>query len=193
MRAVVLLAVNLLAAPPAPRAQAVVVDPTGVQSGVILASESLCPDPTLRAHHDGSFENAIAWEYTGVVEPYDGAFAEAFTLEAGTIDCVSLWLTQTGLYSGQSTDVYVWDGGVADTPGNVLAMVGGVVLPDIPLWPGIGRFDIEVSLAVAHDATVGSWGNWPGGFVAYLWAIDQDGPGGHPWTHVAEGIGWPAG
>lgn len=164
----------------------------GPGGGTVRASGALCPDTNLYVHHDGDFLMGIAWDHLGVLEPYGGAFGEAFDLGPGTVECVSLWLSQVGDYAHQSTDVYVWEGGVSTEPGAVLAVVTGVVFEDIGVWPDISRHDVEISVAVDGPATVGSWGDWVAGRLGYYWMVDYDGPG-HPWTHVAEGTGWPVG
>jgi hypothetical protein len=86
-----------------------------------------------------------------------------------------------------------FEGGVASAPGNVLAVVTGVVFEDIPIFPDGGRYDVEIPAAAAGAFTVGSWGNWPDAGQGYFWLVDQDGPEGYPWTHVAEGTGFPQG
>lgn len=151
-----------------------------------------CSDDDLLVHHDGVFEQAFAWQTGGVRPPYDGAFGEAFDVGPGTVSCVALWLSQDGSYAGQSTDVYVWDGGIGEAPGSVLAVVPGIVFAPIPIWPEIGRFDFDVSVPVAGPATAGAWTDWPGALGGYGFAADADGAG-HPWTHIAEGVGFPAG
>ncbi len=167
---------------------------SGAGGGSIEIGQRICSDDDLYFHHDGSFELGIGWEYLGVAPPYDGAFGEAYELGPGAVNCVSLWLSEGGdWYTGQTTDVYVWEGGVAGSPGNVLAMVGGIVFQDIPVWPDGARFDVEIAIAVSGAFTAGSWGNWPGAGPGYAWLVDRDGPAGHPWTHVAEGTGVPPG
>jgi hypothetical protein len=154
----------------------------------------VCSDDNLYVHHDGTFEDGVCWDASGVEPPYDGAFGEAFDLGPGMVECVSFWLTQIGGYQGQSTDVYVWEGGVAEEPGGVLEVVTGIVLEDIPIWPEAGRYDVEIPSSVPGGFTVGSWGNWPGqSGNPYFWCTDRDGPVGHPWTHVVEGQGYPSG
>jgi len=101
---------------------------SGAGGGSIEIGQRICSDDDLYFHHDGSFELGIGWEYLGVAPPYDGAFGEAYELGPGAVNCVSLWLSEGGdWYTGQTTDVYVWEGGVAGSPGNVLAMVGGIM------------------------------------------------------------------
>lgn len=167
---------------------------SGAEGGTIKVGQRVCSDDDLYFHHDGSFELGIGWEFLGVAPPYDGSFGEAYELGPGAVSCVSLWLSQgSDWYSGQRTDVYVWEGGVSGSPGIVLAMVSGIVFQDIPVWPDGARYDVEIATAVSGAFTVGSWGNWPGAGPGYAWLVDMDGPAGHPWTHVAEGTGVPPG
>jgi hypothetical protein len=155
--------------------------------------QRLCSDDNLYTNNDGTLETGMGWQFNGVQPPYDGAFGEGYDLGPGTVECVSLWISQDGWNMGQSTDVYVWEGGVTGTPGNVIAVVTGIVFQDIPIWPDGGRYDVEIPVAVAGEFTVGSWGDWPGAGGGYYWLADQDGPAGHPWTHVAQGTGFPPG
>lgn len=166
--------------------------PTATSVIVPTVAES-CSDANLLVHHDGSFENGFAWEWLGVGPPYTGAFAESYVLGPGMVECVSLWHSQIGLYAGQSTDVFVWEGGVTTEPGAVLAVATGIVFDTIPVWAEVGRFDVPISVAIAGEATVGSWGNWPEAGNGYFWLADSDGPQGHPWTYIAFGSGFPGG
>ncbi len=189
------LAMLLLLGVTAARSEDPVLILSGGEGGSIMVVQRLCSDDNLYIHHDGSFENGGAWAYLGVVPPYDGAFGEAYALGPGTVECVSLWICQGGddWYQGQSTDVYIWEGGVEGAPGAVLGMVGGVFFEEIPVWPDGGRYDVEIPVSVPGPFTAGSWGNWPGAGPGYAWLMDQDGPAGHPWTRVAEGTGFPPG
>ena len=63
---------------------------------------------TLIFSADGTYENAYAWQYGGVVAPLYGAFAERFD-SAGLIVCgIVMDLTQTGNDAGQTCDLYPW-------------------------------------------------------------------------------------
>lgn len=172
-------------------------DPTSMLTGPggtpVINSPRLCADDNLVVHHDGTFEHGIAWEVAGVAEPYFGAFGEGYDLGPGAVECFSVWISQNGSYAGQSTDVYVWDGGVSGPPGAVLAVVTGVVFQSIPAWPAVGRFDVEIAAAVPGAFTIGSWGNWPDALPGYWWMADSTGEPGHPWTHVVPGLGLPEG
>ena len=72
-------------------------------------------------------------------------------------------------------------------------MVAGVVLSNVPYWPNIGQNDVTIRVPVVGDFTVGYWGNWPNAPLGYWCAADLDGFGGHPWTNIAPGIGYPTG
>jgi len=144
-------------------------------------------------NHDG-FESCYGWWYGGVVPPYYGAWGEGYDLGAGTVLCGVFWVsTLPGMYYGQSTDCYVWEGGVHGPPDAVLGVVTGIVFDHVPLWPTIGLNEVEMNVGVGHEFTVGLWGNWPNARYGYLIAVDLNGPGGYPWTCVAPGIGYPTG
>lgn len=74
----------------------------------------------LYMNHDGSFENAYRWQFEGCQPPYYGALAEVFDLGQDAINRTAMWLTQTGNFSGQPLDAYVWDGGIGSDPGAVI-------------------------------------------------------------------------
>lgn len=182
----------LLALPPAAYGSGTISHLAGA-SGAVRDVRRICADDNLYVNHDGTLESAVAWEFGGVQEPYDGAFGEGYDLGPGTVECVTFWISQDGWNQGESSDIYVWDGGVTGAPGAVLALVTGMVFEGIPIWPDFGRYDVEIAAGLTGAATVGSWGNWPWAHPGYWWGVDQNGPPGHPWTHVAEGIGYPAG
>jgi hypothetical protein len=165
----------------------------GPGGGPVINAQRLCSDDNLYAHHDGTFEHGISWQMAGVVDPYGGAFGEGYDLGPGTVECFSVWISQDGYNAGQSTDVYVWDNGVSGLPGSVLGVVTGVVFQSIPIWPSIGRFDVEIAASVSGAFTIGSWGNWPEGLPGYWWMADGNGAPGHPWTYVVPGLGHPEG
>jgi hypothetical protein len=190
---VVLIAVLLLSALPAGASNAVSLGYSD-EGTVIGSSPDDCWGEQVY-NHDESFENGYAWQYAGVVPPYWGAFGEGIEASWAVIACVKIWVTTLpGYYFGQTCDVYVWEGGVTGPPGAVLDMVAGVVLGNVPNWPTVGENDVEMHYAIAQDGcTVGYWGNWPGAPCAYFVAADLNGPGGHPWTCIAPGIGYPTG
>jgi len=193
MRSVLWALLVLLVAPAIACGEGATSSLTGAGGGSLRVVQRVCSDDNLYVHHDGTFEAGVAWEWAGVQEPYYGAFGEAFDLGVGTVECVSLWITQDGDNAGQSTDVYVWEGGVTGTPGTVVALVSGIVFENIPVWPDFGRYDVEIPAEVAGEFTVGSWGNWPWAGPGYWWGVDQDGAAGHPWTYVMDGYGYPPG
>jgi hypothetical protein len=87
-------------------------------------------------------------------------------------------------------DVYVWEDGISEEPGTVLALVTGVHLWIIPSWPGVARNDVEIGVDVQGEFSIGCWQ------VLYedlYFAADHDEPGGNPWTCIAPGLGWPSG
>ncbi|MBK8230954.1 MAG: hypothetical protein IPK72_10300 [Candidatus Eisenbacteria bacterium] len=150
----------------------------------VIAPGGGCKSSEPVVHHDGSWENAIAFRGDAVFEPYYGAFGEAFDLGSGQIECASFWITQDGTNTGQSSDLYVWDQGIDGPPTLVGALVSGIVFTDIPVFPAFGRYDIAIPTAVTGPFTVGSWGAWPGERNGYYWASDENGAG-HPWTYAA--------
>jgi hypothetical protein len=166
---------------------------TGPGEGPVVLSDRLCSDDNLYVHHDGSFEGGGAWEMGGVEPPYGGAFGEGFDLGQGSIECFSVWICRPDMNQSHTTDVYVWDGGVSGPPGSVLAVVPDNTFSYIPVYPQVGRFDVEIAAPVSSAFTIGSWGNWPGAGITYWWMWDENGPAGHPWTYVVPGIGLPEG
>jgi hypothetical protein len=56
-----------------------------------------------------------------------------------------------------------------------------------------GQNDVDMNLAVTGPFTIGCWGPWPGQLCWYFFAADESGPGGHPWTRIAPGQGYPSG
>jgi len=153
-----------------------------------------CPPSTLMVNYDGTGEHGYCWQYGGMVAPYYGAFAEGYA--GPVLVCgVALYLTQIGYYTGQRTDLYVWDSDGVN-PTNVLTMMAAVSVPgSIAFWPSISQHDMLVTeTPVGTTFFVGYWGNWPGGGPCpWYIAADLDGFGGLPRTHIAPGIGYPTG
>jgi hypothetical protein len=148
---------------------------------------------TLLYNHDDSFENGYCWEGGGILPPYYGAWGEGYDLGAVTIECGVFWFT-SGSYGDPATiDLYVWDGGVHGPPASVLHMVAGVVIPSLPFWPTIGRIDLELGTCVNGAFTVGYWEDNSSQMCVIYCAADENGSGGHPWTCIAPGIGYPTG
>ncbi|MCC7142406.1 MAG: hypothetical protein IT349_09925 [Candidatus Eisenbacteria bacterium] len=169
--------------------------PSGGSTGtrVWTPTGETCSGALLAVHHDGTFEGGHAWDGYGVDTPYVGAWGEAYSLGPGTVRCVVLWHSQIGEYAGASTDVYLWSGGVTTEPDLVLAVVTGVQLAAIPVWPEVGVFEVALDASISGEFTAGSWGNWPGQYGQYFWLVDRDGPLGVPWTLVGVDTGWEPG
>jgi hypothetical protein len=165
------------------------------ETTVVGPGPDACAEGTLFYHHDGSFENGYAWDYMGDQPPYYGAFGEGYDLGPGIVACGAYWLsTIPGQWQGQTSDCYIWEGGVGATPGTVLGVVPDIVFDNILLWPEVGQNDIELNISVDGEFTVGCWGDWWGRDMnGYFWAADLNGVQGHPWTCVAPGIGYPTG
>jgi len=143
-------------------------------------------------NHDGTFENGVIWQNAGVAPPDYGAFAECFDLTGeGMIVSVHLWLTQTGYYAGEAVDIYVWEG--SPPTANVLAYLPGVTFTDIAYWPEVSEHVVPLNLPVTGTVSVGFWPTWVGELAPLYVAVDQDGPGGCPWTNIAPDIGYPDG
>ena len=101
-------------------------------------------------------------------------------------------MTQAGNFYGQAIDLFVWDGGIGNDPGAVLATIPNVVPPNIPMWPAVGQNDFEINLSVSGPFTAGFWSNNPLSDCIFV-GMDEDGLGGYPWTCIAPGIGYPTG
>jgi hypothetical protein len=146
------------------------------------------------ANHDGTIENGYAWSNAGMVEPYFGAWAEGFDLPGGgTVTSITLILTTTGA-STSTLDLYLFDGGVTGPPANILYDGQDVVVTGIAVWPNVSYHTIEITpTAVPSEFTAGFCGNWFGAGNEFYIGVDEDGPGGHPWTNIHEGTGYPAG
>jgi len=148
---------------------------------------------TLVYHHDYSFENGYCWGYGGLVPPYYGALAEGFDLGAVTVECGNFWFTGIGYMYPDPTDIYVWDGGVDGPPSGVLCMVPGVIGVNVGYWPDCNENNIEIGCCVSGDFAVGYWQPLWAGVCPFYCCADENGPGGHPWTCIAPGIGYPSG
>jgi hypothetical protein len=163
------------------------------QTAIISPGSDDCTE-TLYYNHDNSFENGMCWQYGGIVvgSTY-GAFAEGFDLGTGNVQCAAIWTTQVGNWSGQPLDVYVWQGGVSGVPGNVITVVAGAQLTNVPFWPSIGQSNVQVGANVTGEFSVGYWADFSAAVCAWYIASDEDGFGGYPWTNIAPGIGYPTG
>jgi hypothetical protein len=192
-RLVILSVVVILIALPAGASNAVSLG-YSEETTIIGPGTDACASGVLIYNHDGSFETGLAWQYTGCVPPYYGALGEGYDLGAGTIACAAFWLTTIpGFYTPDNADCYVWEDGVSGAPGAVLAMLTSPRMTNIPNWPAVGQNDVEMGVPVTAPFTMGYWGPWPEGLLWYFCAADQNGPGGHPWTCIAPGIGYPSG
>ena len=146
----------------------------------------------LYENHDGSCENAYCYAW-GYEPPYFGAFAEAYDLGPGIVECGAYWFTQIGYFTGEPMDCYVWEGGVTTDPGDVVCLITGVVPDNVPYWPDCGQNDVELGCCVEGEFTVGFWADFSDQACQWYICADINGPGGYPWTCVAPGIGYPTG
>jgi hypothetical protein len=166
-----------------------------IDETTIIGPARECSGGTLIHNHDGSFESGYAWQYSGCAPPYYGAFGEGYDLGAGTIACGAYWLsTLPGFFPPTVADCYIWEGGVGSEPGDVLAVLPGVDMGPIGLWPYVTQHDVDMNAAVDGAFTIGYWGPWPGESSPwYFCAADESGPRGDPWTRIAPGQGYPSG
>jgi len=144
-------------------------------------------------NHDGSLENAYCWEGAGSAPPYHGAWGEAYDLGEVTVECGVYWFTAAPGAGTPWIDIYIWDGGLHGPPGNVLYLAAGVPVQNVPYWPAIGACDLEIDCCVNGDFTIGYWDDRSQTVCELFCAADENGSGGHPWTYIAPGIGYPSG
>ncbi|MCB9465286.1 MAG: hypothetical protein H6682_16490 [Candidatus Eisenbacteria bacterium] len=142
---------------------------------------------------DGTYEMPYAWQYSGVVPPDWGSFAECYEGEFA-VCAVTIDLVQTGDQNGQTMDVYVWDDEGGE-PGAVLCVEPGVDPGPVAFWPSVSRHEITLGepCCTGEAWWVGYWPDWPGDRSAWFLAGDLDGFDGCPLTKVAPGIGFPTG
>jgi hypothetical protein len=58
---------------------------------------------------------------------------ETHDLGQGTIYCGMYWLTTLpGMFNGQSSDCYIWEGGTDTQPDAVLGGVTGIIFGNVP-------------------------------------------------------------
>ncbi|MBD3236255.1 MAG: hypothetical protein GF330_06110, partial [Candidatus Eisenbacteria bacterium] len=131
---------------------------------------------TLFCHHDGSAENAYGWSF-GWTEPSCGAFAEAFGLGYGRVVCGAYWCSQIGWFYGEPMDAYVWAGGGTREPGEVLCLIPGVALDNVPYWPDCGQDDVPIDCCVSGEFTAGWWADFTEQPLQWYICADEDGPG----------------
>ena len=129
--------------------------------------------PEVIIRGDGSYENAIAWQYEASAAPDYGAFAVRFpealqsrisavvldltavpptvigtSRESPTVDVLSLLedsgpLTELGFSDSSAADIYLWDES-AGAPGAVLwIQVGSPLTLDVA-WPDFARITVPV-------------------------------------------------
>ena len=151
------------------------------------SARAICPGAELLKHHDDSFEFADGWSY-GLERPDYGSFAEGFAGN-GTVCGFAVYLTSTN-FNAAEPDCYVWtsEGG---NPGAVLAVVPGVQMGSVKIWPDFSRKEVEIEASVAGDFFVGLWpmfSDWP-----IFVCADGDGSQGTPRTKVPPGQEWTAG
>ena len=77
----------------------------------------------------------------------------------------------------------------------MLFLLSGVAVGTIAFWPSISQHDVAMGCVVCDEFTLGYWADfsWRTRDLGWFIAIDQNGPGGHPWTNIAPGIGFPTG
>ena len=161
---------------------------------VILGSDpDACAGGVLTYNHDGSFESGYAWQYGGTVPPYYGCLAESYDLGPGSVACGAFWLSRLDWDPPRPSDCYVWESGICAAPSAVLGVVTDVDFHNVPHWPSLGQNDVDMNIPVTDSFTIGYWGDWPGAGCDYFCGADLNGPGGHPWTCIAPGIGYATG
>ena len=164
------------------------------------ADATILPDPTstcsvgyLIRNDDGTAEQGYAWQFGGIEPPYYGAFGEAYDLGPGTVACGAFWFSQVGYFNGMPMDCYVWEGGVTRRPEGVICVMPDVVPTNIPFWPECGQNDFHVGCDVTGEFTLGFWADFSQQAPQWYICVDENEPGGHPWTCIAPGIGEPTG
>jgi hypothetical protein len=151
-----------------------------------------CPSGELFVHFDGSFESGYTWAWQSPGAPF-GCFGEGYDLGPGVVNCAAYWITNgAGSFGGCYWDLYIWEGGVRRGPGDVIAVVPGVVFQNTPTWPSVGENDYELNVHVEDEFTVGHYDTGMWDSYVYI-AVDLNGLGGHPWTCVPPGHDWPSG
>jgi len=170
----------------------------GPGNGVVINNpnpDNICPGSTFKTNDDGSYENGYAWAYAGVVQPYYGAWAEGFTMDAGMegVCGMRFGLTQVGSQDAWHMDIYVWDA-AGGNPNNVVCVTLNVLPGTIGMWPTITQHDFEALCCLTGDYFIGWWPYWVGTGNGWYVASDENGfGGGLPRTNIAPGIGYPTG
>jgi hypothetical protein len=140
-------------------------------------------------------DTGYAWRGSGVAQPHYGAFAEGFEVGGSkSITAVRLCLaTVEGLWMGQHTDVYIWEGGVTSPPGAVLAVLTGAVPESVPVWPNWAENDFPITVGhVEGEIAAGFWVDSKEAHAFFILA-DESGIPGHPWTQFAPDSGYDTG
>ena len=177
--------------------------------GVSARKACVGGEPALLIRGDGTYENAIAWQFESSAAPDYGAFAVPFP-EAlvSWISAVVLDLTGAPPIGSAPAgpainrlgiaDVFVWDD-TDGVPGAVLWTETGVSLELDVTWPSFVRVVVPVDPVVRCDAITGDaawagfWGNWPGEPAATFVGTDLNGFGPAGMTRIAPGLGFPSG
>ena len=163
-----------------------------VAAPAVWGGERECAGP-LFVHHNDTFENGSCWAFSACWPPYYGAWGEAFDLGPGVVDCGAYYFTRTGLLVDYRMDVYIWEGGVATSPGDVLCLVPSVPVDDVSQWPEWSQHDVEIGCELGGEFTIGYWVDFSCQSCQWLTLFDGDGSSGHPWTNIAPGVGYPTG
>lgn len=148
---------------------------------------------TLFYNHDNSFENGYCWQYTDVAPPYYGAWGEGYDLGPVTVECGIFWFTQVNFNVHYPFDIYIWESGAHGPPASVLCTITGVEVQNIGFWPSCSQHDFEIDCCVEGDFTIGYWADFSLEPCSFYTTADETGSGGHPWTCIAPGIGYPSG
>jgi hypothetical protein len=162
------------------------------EQGIAQSHERDCLG-VLVYNHDSSFEYAYCWDTDGCIPPYYGAFAEAFDVGAAVVECGLYWLTEIGYMPTAIVDVYIWQGGITGPPGDVLFMEPDVNLGGMGAWPQYTLCEAPIGCCVDGEFSVGLWADFSLEYCLWYVCSDESGDEGHPWTHIAPGIGYPTG
>lgn len=168
----------------------------GPHDGVSVLGLDQGTRPQSYYNHDNSFEDALCCRLQACVPPYGGAFAEAFSppLSVTHICEIILWVTETGFWTPQPVDLYIWEGGLTEGPGSVVHVETGLVMSNVPTWPTIGENSFTINIPVPPGPfAAGYWADFSQDFCAWYVACDRDGSGGQPWVNIPPGLGYPSG
>lgn len=153
-----------------------------------------CDNASIDLPEDRVYENAISWQFEGVLAPDLGALAQVYP--ARRILCgVVLDLTQNGGQATQRMDLYIWDND-SGRPGAVRALVTAANPGPVATWPIIGRHVLalpEPTCAEVDSVWVGYWPSWIAEPAGWFVGADLDGPPTRSVTKIAPGLGFPSG